>query len=86
MNKEIFAFDEALRKLKQGYKLARLGWNGKGIYIGLQEPTENSPMTRPHLYIDTSGLQTDNPNAPLARVPWIPSQTDILAEDFHIYD
>jgi hypothetical protein len=39
-------------------------------------------MTQPYIYIDTLGLQTTNPNAPKGRVPWTPSQTDMLAEDW----
>lgn len=32
----------------------------------------------------TDGLQTDNPDAPLNRVPWLASQTDMLAEDWQV--
>ena len=42
-------------------------------------------MTHPYIYIDTTGLQTDNPDAPKNRVPWFASQTDMLAEDWCIY-
>ena len=75
-------FSRALEYLKQGYAVARYGWNGKGIYIKLQRPDEHSKMTQPYLYIETTGLQTDNPDAPKGRVPWAPSQTDLLAEDW----
>ena len=49
MNKTVnyFDFGEAVRKLKEGKKVARRGWNGKGIYIELQRPDENSKMTLP---------------------------------------
>lgn len=79
-------FGEALEALKAGKKVARKGWNGKGIFIELQVPDENSKMTHPYIYIDTTGLQTDNPDAPKDRVPWLASQTDMLAEDWIVVE
>jgi hypothetical protein len=78
-------FGWALRQLKEGKKVCRLGWNGKGIYIELQRPDEHSKMTQPYIYIVTTGLQSDNPNAPRGIVPWLASQTDMLAEDWIVY-
>ena len=77
-------FGDALNALKLGSIVARKGWNGKGIFIALQIPTDLSKMTSPYIYIDTTGLQTDNPNAPKSLVPWLASQTDILSEDWVI--
>jgi hypothetical protein len=81
-----FPFETALNLLKQGKKLRRKGWNGKGIFIKLQRPDEHSKMTGPYIYIDTTGLQTDNPDAPRKCVPWIASQTDLLVDDWMIVD
>ena len=78
-------FGQALDQLKQGKKMQRQGWNGKGIFIDLQTPDVNSKMTSPYLFIDTTGLQTDNPDAPKSRVPWLASQTDMLSDDWEIY-
>lgn len=75
-------FGSALEALKVGLKVARKGWNGKGIFIELQRPDEHSKMTHPYIFIDTTGLQSDNPDAPRDRVPWLASQTDMLAEDW----
>lgn len=75
-------FGQALKLLKDGRKVARAGWNGRGIFIELQVPDAHSKMTSPYIYIDTSGLQTDNPAAPKSLVPWVPSQTDMLMEDW----
>lgn len=77
-------FGQALESLKIGQKVARMGWNGKGIFIELQVPDEHSKMTSPYIFIDTTGLQTENPDAPKSRVPWLASQTDMLAEDWVI--
>lgn len=79
-------FGEALLILKNYGKVARKGWNGKGIFIGLQNPDMFSKMTSPYIYIDTTGLQTDNIDAPKSCVPWLASQTDLLAEDWFIVE
>ena len=76
-------FGQTLEELKAGRKCYREGWNGKGIFIELQKPDENSNMTSPYIYIDTTGLQTENNSAPKSCVPWQASQTDMLAEDWH---
>ena len=36
----IYSFSEALQYLKCGKKVSRIGWNGKGMWIALQVPTE----------------------------------------------
>lgn len=77
-----FSFGEAIKYLKRGLKVKRLGWNGKGIYLEMQNPDEHSKMTLPYIYIVTSNLITDNPNAPKGVVPWLASQTDMLADDW----
>ena len=77
-------FGLALEELKNGNKVRRKGWNGKGIFIELQRPTETSKMTHPYIFIDTTGLQTSNEFAPRDLVPWLASQTDMLAEDWEI--
>ena len=81
-----FTFGEALRHLKSGKRVARKGWNGKGIFIELQVPDEHSKMTHPYIYIDTTGLDTTNPDAPKDRVPWLASQTDMLSNDWVIVE
>ncbi|MEB2279672.1 DUF2829 domain-containing protein [Lysinibacillus xylanilyticus] len=56
------------------------------MFIELQVPDERSKMTHPYIFIDTTGLQTDNVNAPKSRVPWLASQTDMLAEDWEVVE
>lgn len=79
-------FGNAIELLKQGKRVKRKGWNGKGIFLELQTPDEYSKMTHPYIYIDTTGLETSNPNAPKDRVPWLASQTDMLSEDWVLYN
>lgn len=78
-------FGLAIEALRKGFRVCRRGWNGKGIFIELQTPDAYSKMTSPYIYIDTTGLQTQNTEAPKSRVPWLASQTDMLAEDWEIF-
>lgn len=80
------SFSSILYDLKAGRCCTRKGWNGKGIFIALQTPDKYSKMTCPYIYIDTTGLQTTNSNAPKGRVPWLASQTDMLATDWYVID
>jgi len=68
-------FSDALEALKDGNDISRAGWNGKGMWLTLQRPTPTSWMTVPYIYMHT--VQGD-------RVPWLASQTDLLAEDWLI--
>lgn len=79
-------FGLAIEELKKGNRVRRKGWNGKGIFIELQVPTPLSKMTHPYIYIDTTGLQSDNEFAPRDLVPWLASQTDMLAEDWEVVE
>lgn len=79
-------FGLAIEALKMGKKVARRGWNGKGIFIELQVPDQHSKMSSPYIFIDTTGLQSDNPDAPRSRAPWLASQTDMLAEDWQVVE
>ena len=74
-------FGQALDNVKLGSKIGREGWNGKGLWLELQRPDANSKMTLPYLYIN---YPSDSKTTPNARVPWLASQTDILAEDWVI--
>lgn len=70
---EVFDFGHALINMKSGRKAARLGWNGKGMYIEIQFPDEHSKMTLPYIWMKTACGN---------KVPWLASQTDLLAKDW----
>lgn len=74
-------FSDALAFVKDGHRIARQGWNGKGLWVELQSPDKHSKMTLPYLYLN---YPSDSENTPGARVPWLASQTDILADDWVI--
>lgn len=79
-------FGLAIKFLKGGKRVYRRGWNGKGIYLELQEPDEHSKISLPYICIVTSHLESNNPAAPKGLVPWVASQTDMLSEDWEILD
>jgi hypothetical protein len=83
-------FSEAIRLLKAGVAVTREGWNGKGMFIYLVgegrypagTPTgkaiaagqpDNLVPYRPYIAMKTA--QGDV-------VPWVASQSDVLAEDW----
>lgn len=68
------SFSYALNYLKQGKKVSREGWNGKGMWLKLQTPDAYSKMTLPYIYMKTVEGKY---------VPWLASQTDLLAEDWN---
>ena len=74
-------FGQAIEELKAGCKVSRTGWNGKGLWLELQVPDEHSKMTLPYIYIN---YPMDAQNTPGARVPWLASQTDMLADDWGV--
>ena len=70
-------FGDAVRYLKLGKHVARHGWNGKGMWIALQRPDLNSKMSLPYIYMKTVDDRL---------VPWLASQTDMLADDWVCVD
>jgi hypothetical protein len=68
-------FSDALQAAKEGQSISREGWNGKGLFVMAQRPDEHSKMGNPYLYIDAKALGGE-------RNPWVPSQTDLFAEDW----
>lgn len=80
-NVDGFGFGVALDILKKGGKVRRTGWNGRGMWVEMQRPDAHSKMTLPYLYLNYPGNAL---NTPGARVPWLASQTDILATDWEL--
>lgn len=74
-----YNFSEAIALLKQGHKVARAGWNGKGMYITLI-PAGNA-MFQGYPMQDCLGMKTAND---LMQPGWLASQNDMLSEDWGI--
>lgn len=67
----------ALNYLRTGRFLARAGWNGKNMFIGMRWPQFGSDVTEPYVYMRTAqgGL-----------IPWLCSQADLLASDWAVVE
>lgn len=90
-------FGEALENLKSGYKVARKGWNGKGMFIYLTHerivPYSKADLETQKAYIthDKSTVKyNDHINMRAADgsvvVGWLASQTDMLSDDWEIVE
>jgi len=84
-------FGDALREVRGGNRISRTGWNGSGMYVVYQQgypagiginantalatgiPEGTQCVFRPYLMMYTAQGEF---------VPWVASQTDILAEDW----
>lgn len=85
-------FGEALEALKKGKRVVREGWNGKGMFIYYVPPGNYSPCTA---IAEKIAKGTEDGLVPYGAyiamktaqenvVPWLASQTDILADDWTV--
>lgn len=83
-------FGMALEAVKHGKRVARAGWNGKGMFIFLVPGSRFIVNRPPLLGIYPEGTEinyhahVDMKTADGQVVPWLCSQTDMLAEDWEI--
>lgn len=94
-------FGKALEALKAGKRVARKGWNGKGMFLWLKPATEiksewcKDPMLKD--LVDANGgtlaaLGTicmythDSTGRKAILTGWLASQSDMLLEDWEILD
>lgn len=84
-------FGKALELLNSGQAVTREGWNGKGMFLYLVPPgayPARTDVAKTHFgetalvpyraYIAMKTVQEDV-------VPWVASQSDILADDWFAY-
>lgn len=89
-----FDFGTAVEALKQGARVAREGWNGKGMFL-YYVPENKYPASRNEHgtmvgvfeddmvpYREYLAMKTVDNQV----VPWVASQTDVLAEDWQIVE
>lgn len=88
---EFMDFGLALEAVKQGKRIARKGWNGKGMFLYYVPAAAYPPST------DVAKAAFGGENVPYGAyiamktaqgnvVPWLASQTDMLAVDWYIVD
>lgn len=98
------SFGLAVEALKLGKKVARAGWNGKGMWLAYVKPhseaihSGSTPCFCSRVFELPEGARGEPSRAPeqlpyIAMktadnklVPWLASQTDILADDWQIVE
>lgn len=90
-------FGNAIRALKAGKKVAREGWNGKGMWLSIQE---GSTITHEQARGGAAKARAEEGATEIKILPhidmraadgsivvgWLASQTDMLAEDWTIIE
>lgn len=94
-------FGQAIEALKQGKRVARQGWNGKGLFVFMQVPAEISEEIIPKMQSLPQSVKDEfakrgksiSYSNQMALVDtnnqisgWAPSSSDTLAEDWVILD
>ena len=93
---ERLSFGDAVAALKEGLRVERAGWNGKGMFLSLVKGRD----TDYHVNSEVFGTGNDGNSqdqlpildaiymktADNKLVPWLASQTDVLAEDWQIVE
>lgn len=74
-------FGMALKLLKESKRVARSGWNGRGMWLRIVVPGgDNKEYDMGYENLPYIEMKTaDN-----KLVPWLASQTDVLAEDWEV--
>ncbi|MCE4056310.1 DUF2829 domain-containing protein [Pseudomonas sp. Au-Pse12] len=90
------SFGLAIEALKLGKRVARAGWNGKGMWLVLVPGTPSAQLREGTPYREALGLAeceilphidmwTTNADGRRAMLPgWLASQTDMLADDWQV--
>jgi len=92
MTNSNLTFSTALVLVKEGKRLQRAGWNGKGMFVFLVPGSVFKVNRPPLLGIYPEGTEIkyhahiDMRTADGVIVPWLASQTDVLAEDWHVVE
>ncbi len=90
------SFGDAIIYLKQGHKVARKGWNGKGMFLWLKPQFEiKSDWCKDPQLLEiceaNGGTITGLPSISMKTVdnkvvPWLASQSDVLSNDWMIIE
>lgn len=87
-------FGQAIAALKSGDKVARAGWNGKGMFLiyvaGSKVKAYHGTPYADAKIVDDVGMVTINPHIDMRtstgemQPGWLASQTDMLADDWEV--
>lgn len=87
-----YGFGYAIDALEDGKKIAREGWNGKGMFLFLVPGSRFVVNRHPLLGIYPPGTEIDyRPHIDMKTadgkiVPWVASQSDVLAKDWVVIE
>lgn len=87
---QTLTFGDALHYLKQGKKVSRTGWNGKGMFVFLVAGSVFAVNRAPLLGIFPEGTEiTYRPHLDIKNVDgsistWVPSVGDVMANDWQV--
>ena len=79
------SFSHAIGALKSGLKVARAGWNGKGMWLMLVPEVLAEAISFQYAALKPApwiGMKTADEKF----VPWLASQTDMLSDDWQIIE
>jgi Protein of unknown function (DUF2829) len=92
-------FGDALHYLKQGRKVSRAGWNGKGMWLALSpghdmvhagnfysQANANYAYSQTGRHVKVLPCITMKTNTGEILIGWLASQSDMLAEDWNIVE
>lgn len=85
-------FGDALKELERGNLVAREGWNGKNMFLFLVPGSRFTVNRAPLNEIYPEGTEInyhahiDMRTSDGTIVPWLASQTDVLAKDWVLVD
>ena len=81
-------FGEALAAMKDGERVARLGWNGKNQYVFLAHDadfvTDADISAYDQLEVEVADMLVMKTTKDTFQPGWLASQADMLAEDWYI--
>lgn len=95
-------FGKAIEVLKQGKAIRRTGWNGKGMFVVKQVPShigadiipnmQSLPQSAKDIILSRENPHIDYTNQMLIVNPdgradsWVPSSSDVFAEDWEVVE
>jgi hypothetical protein len=90
--KEAFGIGQAVKEMNDGKLVQRAGWNGKGMFLFLVQGSKFTVNRAPLNVIFPEGTEinycphVDMRTADGKIVPWLCSQTDLLATDWQVVE
>lgn len=81
---ERLSFGDAVAALKEGLRVAREGWNGKDMWLLLVDANEYEVESYKYFTANELAPYIAMKTADNKLVPWLASQTDVLADDWLI--